>query len=534
VSQRAQLDLFLFGQILGTVAPCGCTTEPLGGLQYAFGYLEAHSKPGNRLVLEPGSLLFPDPKGAEAATDEASWEQANKRADVLHGRLSALGEDVVSGLGPTDLSSAVGAKAIEKRPLPRVLANAAKLPTSVTRHVIRKRAGIDVGITSVVSQNHPGHEALGLLEDPAVALNRELPNMEKAGADLTVVLFLGLRADAEALAKTVPGIDVLMVGAPRGLDRPRVGSPVAKVGSTWLVEPGEKLQTLTHIKISADREVVAAGLPEPLTWTRLTPRAQRVRELERIDEKLVKIKGDAKADPGLIKLLEQQRSELAVKLDRPHVPSEPVEVLFEQVKVTCHLDADTAAKQALGDYDQTIAAQNKKRFAGVTAPAPTDGAPGYVGSEECATCHEEATTFWQTTRHAQAFKTLVDANKQYDVNCVGCHVTGFRKPGGSEVVENEGLRDIQCEQCHGPGSLHIEEPEIGGKPNAIRHDAQENVCMQCHTRDHSDTFEYSAYLRDVLGAGHGAKRREILGPGPTGRELRQAGFAKAGGACAKH
>ncbi len=533
VSQRAQLDLFLFGQILGTVAPCGCTTEPLGGLQYAFGYIESHSEPGKRLVLEPGSFLYPDPNGAEAATDEASWEQAEKRAEVLHQRFTKLGDDFVGGVGPTDFSSAAGAKALENWPTTRVLTNAKAPPKGTKPHLLQTRAGLDVGILHVVSPNHVGHEALGELEDPATAIKRELPNIQKSGADLVIVQFLGLRPEAEALAKSVPGIDIVVVGAPRGLDRPRVGSPAARVGNTWVVEPGEKLQTVTHIRISAAKEVVA-DLPDSSTWTRLTPRAQQARELERAEEKLAKVKADPSADKGLVTLLENQRDELKAKLDKPHVASDPVEVLFEQVKVTCHLQADVDAKKALVSYDQTIAAQNKKRFTGVRPPEPTDGAPGYVGDEECSTCHEEAFEFWQTTRHAQAFKTLVDANKQYDVNCVGCHVTGFRQPGGSEVVENDGLRNVQCEQCHGPGSLHIEQPELGGRPNAIEHDAKENVCMQCHTRDHSDTFEYTAYLRDVLGAGHGQKRREMLGEGPTGRELRQAGFDKAGGACAKH
>ena len=35
-------------------------------------------------------------------------------------------------------------------------------------------------------------------------------------------------------------------------------------------------------------------------------------------------------------------------------------------------------------------------------------------------------------------------------------------------------------------------------------------------------------LRDVLGPGHGADRRKLIGDGPTGAQLRGAGLAKAG------
>ncbi|MCA9637042.1 MAG: type VI secretion system baseplate subunit TssF, partial [Myxococcales bacterium] len=195
--------------------------------------------------------------------------------------------------------------------------------------------------------------------------------------------------------------------------------------------------------------------------------------------------------------------------------------------------ASLADAEALRAYDAWVAEQNRARFEGVVPPAPAAGEASYVGMDECESCHDEAMTFWRDTRHAGAFKTLHDDNKQYDLSCVGCHVTGFRKPGGSEVVENAHLQAVQCEQCHGPGSRHVEEPEVGGKANAIRREAPIEVCMECHTPEHSDTFDYNAYLRDIVGPGHGEGARLALGKGPTGRELRQAGFDKAGGACKK-
>ena len=203
----------------------------------------------------------------------------------------------------------------------------------------------------------------------------------------------------------------------------------------------------------------------------------------------------------------------------------------EQSKISCHAaasDADAAA--ALRRYDDWVATENQKRFAGVQAPKPARGEASYVGSEQCEACHAEASEWWAKSRHAEAYATLVKVNKQFDLSCVGCHVTGFREPGGSEVVENTKLQNIQCEQCHGPGSLHVAVPEKRGKPNAIRRETAVDVCKQCHTPEHSDTFDHAAYLRDVLGPGHGAERRATLGEGPTGRELRAAGLAAAGGA----
>jgi hypothetical protein len=86
--------------------------------------------------------------------------------------------------------------------------------------------------------------------------------------------------------------------------------------------------------------------------------------------------------------------------------------------------------------------------------------------------------------------------------------------------------------CHGPGSLHV--ADGGADTKLIQLVPTADLCAgECHTAEHSDTFDYVPYLRDVLGKGHGEAARAKLGDGPTGAELRAAGLAKAGGACKK-
>jgi hypothetical protein len=528
---RATIDLFAFGRVLGTIAPCGCTTEPLGGLGYAFGYIEARSTAAERLVLEPGSFLFPDPAAAEAPTDEASWSQAEARADLLHRRFSVLGDRLVSGLGPTDLSSAQGSAALARWLLPRTAVNAGPA-LELPKYRLLEIDAVKIAVTSAIDPELAG-ERLGPLEPLEPALTRELIAMRGAGADLVVVMLHGKRPRAEALARALPGIDVMIVGVVEGVDRTRLGSPPARIGDTWILEPGEQAQTITHLRLSIDRKLHPKGVPSPAQWSLRPPRASREAELTRVQARLDKFKADPSADPSFIRRLEEERATIKSSLEGPDEPTEPVAVTFDQVKVTCKLPVDDAAIASLRRYDAWVAEQNMQRFAGIIPPPPADGEPGFVGVDECEACHEEAVTFWRTTRHARAFATLVDDNKQYDLSCVGCHVTGFRRPGGSEVVENEHLRDIQCEQCHGPASLHVQEPTVLGRANAIRRASPIELCLECHTPEHSDTFQYEAYLRDVLGEGHGVHARIALGDGPTGRELRAAGFAKAGGACKK-
>ncbi|MEZ4427461.1 MAG: multiheme c-type cytochrome, partial [Nannocystaceae bacterium] len=477
VVARQVVDLFILGRALGTIAPCGCTTDPLGGVQYALGFIHKQGFPENYLVIEPGSLLFPEPGSAEAPTDEAGWAQAKLRADVLGARLQALGDRLVSGVGPTDLASPAGVAALETYALPRVLANAPSAHEKglVARHRKVQVGGVTAGVTAVVDPALPGLEALGPFADPAAALERELSSIKDDGADLSIAVVHGGRALAESIVDRVPGFDIVVVGVPHGMQRSREGMPVARRKGTWIVEPGEKLQTLTHLRLAMHPDAIGE-LPPASEWEQIPSRASQERELARLDSRLSALKADPEADPTFVARLEHDRETMAAALARPNPPEKDVAATFEQVKVTCRLPADDDAKQALARHDEAVSAQNQARFAGVKPPPPAKGEAGYVGDEECGNCHDAAKSFWDSTRHAQAYDTLVAANKEFDLSCVGCHVTGFNKPGGSHVVENAGLRDIQCEQCHGPGSLHVEEPEKAGKPHAITREVPEQVC----------------------------------------------------------
>lgn len=72
----------------------------------------------------------------------------------------------------------------------------------------------------------------------------------------------------------------------------------------------------------------------------------------------------------------------------------------------------------------------------------------FVGSEECATCHEDTVADFKRADHARL------------------------QAKGSNVG------NIGCESCHGPGSLHV---EAGGGPGTIINpDQNPDGCYQCH------------------------------------------------------
>jgi nitrate reductase cytochrome c-type subunit len=132
----------------------------------------------------------------------------------------------------------------------------------------------------------------------------------------------------------------------------------------------------------------------------------------------------------------------------------------------------------------------------------------YVGSERCAECHEKADEIWSPSGHAKAYQALVDARRpslrQFDGECAICHVVGFGHPSGyydkdNSSKKNELLKNVGCESCHGPASVHVNNPtdatiypfinpwkakpgetEAASKARRLRIDL---FCQKCHDVD---------------------------------------------------
>ena len=87
-----------------------------------------------------------------------------------------------------------------------------------------------------------------------------------------------------------------------------------------------------------------------------------------------------------------------------------------------------------------------------------------MSARRCADCHATAAKIWEKTPHSHAYKTLVDAthpsNRQYDPECIVCHTIGFGYQSGFASAEKTPkLKNVGCESCHGPGSLHSNSPD---------------------------------------------------------------------------
>ncbi len=115
----------------------------------------------------------------------------------------------------------------------------------------------------------------------------------------------------------------------------------------------------------------------------------------------------------------------------------------------------------------------------------------YSGSKSCQQCHKSIYSTYQKTRHATAYRTLVNKSDDNNPNCVFCHVTGLpERLAYLQTQIPERLQQVGCETCHGPGKQHIQEPQTYKLTQSV----PATTCLICHTEDHSDDFNYP---RDV-------------------------------------
>ncbi|MDD5676039.1 MAG: multiheme c-type cytochrome [Chitinivibrionales bacterium] len=121
-----------------------------------------------------------------------------------------------------------------------------------------------------------------------------------------------------------------------------------------------------------------------------------------------------------------------------------------------------------------------------------DAQKTYVGSEKCGECHgDEYESYKSNSKKAHSFASVKRMKKYLSEkefqSCFACHTIGFGKPGGfRSEEETPKLKDLGCETCHGPGSLHVEKDD--GKN--IQKTLTAEMCMVCHTKDRSVAFRF--------------------------------------------
>ncbi|MDX9924355.1 MAG: T9SS type A sorting domain-containing protein [Ignavibacteriaceae bacterium] len=153
----------------------------------------------------------------------------------------------------------------------------------------------------------------------------------------------------------------------------------------------------------------------------------------------------------------------------------------------------------------------------------------YVGVEKCKDCHKfagfggEIVEAWEKTGHANQMKEAFNGeySSHFQEFCLACHATGYDKKAANDgfddfpfvypavlapgvydqtaamYPEAMKLANVQCEACHGPGSVHAASPLSSKENSKISVTMDSQNCAYCHDNGAHHVFaeqwDYSAH-----------------------------------------
>jgi len=441
--------LIVSGQRENHIEPCGCTQGQEGGLIRLYDFVERlHQQKWPTALIDLGSLIK-DPSAARGGLDQAKikFDYAVKALALLQYNAVALSpEDLKLGIGETlgllDNSLGETTRIVVANVQPEKVYERRFLTSLVV-----SAGPVKLGITSVTDP-----DTLQKLADPDKGTL--LPTVKQPGdvlpatfaeldakSDYQVLMVQGPPDLAKQLAEAYPGFDIVI--ATSEFDDPinRDGESL-NGGKTLMVTVGKK-----------GKKVGVFGF----------------------------------------------------------YPDQPIRLRYHLVTLGTDYDGPaTAMKElVLNEYRNTL-----KNFGVIDSFPRTDfanGAPGanFIGAETCKKCHPNTYMKWSTTKHFQAFNALLkDArpNTQFDAECVSCHTTGFAyNSGWRSEAKTPYLAGNQCENCHGPGSVHAAKPGDVAirKTLALTADqADKNLfCVRCHDEENDRDFDFTKRWGEIVHKG---------------------------------
>jgi hypothetical protein len=503
-SAQPAVRLYVLSTVAGAMEPCGCTKDQLGGVDHLAAFLRSDAaSAGGSLVVGAGPMLFLDPTLREEERTQQTWKAETLAAVAKEIKLAAWAPGANDWAeGPEALGKYAAASGAA------LLAGNLEGAPSAQGVAVREVNGYKVGLIGVSEpRDRAGQPLPGVTaKPPAEALQAGIAEAKKQGARVLVALAALPRGEALRLLDQFPDLHVMVIGKPvevgEANDAPK--SPM-RIGHTLVVETSNHVQTVAvvdlHVRGQDEGPLVFADAGGVERGEELVALAGRIHDLEtRIQswEKGGKVKAeDLAARKSDLEKLRAQRA----KLEEPTPAPQGSFFRYRLVEVREKLGSDKDVKAQMVSYYKRVNEHNRTAFADRLPEPVIKGEAGYVGVEECTSCHDEERKVWDGTSHSHAYPTLEEDFKQFNLDCVSCHVTGYGKPGGSTVTHVEKLQNVQCEECHGPGSLHVKNPNKKGLIT-VKPDPQTCV-SKCHHPPHVENFDPVAKMELILGPGHG-------------------------------
>lgn len=491
--------LYFVSDLDGYLEPCGCQSRPLGGIDRVAALVaQERAAHPHSLFVATGNLFFEHP-----TLDAQMAFQERAKAESLGPILDGLGLAAYAP-GPSDyaLGADVWRGLAQHTHAAPLVANLAGQHADADGTLVREVAGVRIGLVGVSDfADAEGHRPAGAPEttDPVAAARRAVASL-RSRVQVVVVLASVPRRVARTIAGEVPGVDFVVAARETAATAP----PPERIGEAHLVTAVDQGKGLGAVDLYLRGD---GGFRDASDASASAERARLDRRIHDLAGRIAAWEQDPTSDRAAIAAQRTRLAEMTTQraaLDHRPLPTAGRFFQARSFEISPDVPRASTVQSQIATYFRAVNEHNRAEYATLRAPEAPAGTAHYVGIEACRDCHEEAYGVWARTPHSHAYRTLEDASKNFNLACVGCHVTGYRQPGGSEVVQNDGLRDVQCETCHGPGSAHVDARTAATRRATIRRDAPADLCAtQCHTAEHSDHFDYATYRPRILGPGHG-------------------------------
>ena len=512
----------------GALAPCGCIKDQLGGMDHLVAWMASQrARAPAALLAAAGPLFFMDDKlkGDRADQDE---RKAATVASILGGLNFVafapgindwdVGDKGLVNLAQTSGAAIVAGSVAEGSPpfVPAVVKEVGGIKVGFVGfgQVPRAPAESTANAASDASSSSGANAASDASAeydasagDPEDIVARGVDLAKRGGANVLVALVAVGRDEARRIAKAIPELTAIVVGSPSANGEENGIAPQGEqVGSVLMVQGANHLQSVAVLDLYVRDPASPGHLIRFADATGLDRAPERESLAARIDdlhEKIAIWERDRSLPPADIEsrrrdlaALEQQR----VSLDVEPPPARGSFFRYAIKEVRSSLGTDPSIQTEMGAYYAEVNSRNRSALSDRKPIPGKAGLASYVGVSVCAHCHAPAVAMWNHTWHAHAYGTLRSEGREFNLECVGCHVTGYERPGGSTVTHVDKLENVQCEVCHGPGSKHVADPidegAILAKPDAAR-------CLDCHRSPHVEQFDPVAKMKEILGPGHG-------------------------------
>ena len=465
---KPKLAIVITGEQHGYFEPCGCTGNQSGGMSRRSGLFE-------KIKSLDWTVRGIDAGGISRRTGV----QAQMKFETTLEALREL-QYVALAMSPADLKLEPGYLLSQHftdgdTPLTFLGANliffgSKELGTPLPLNIV-EIDGYKVGITSVMSDtirrevipDRPADESATAdmqWTDPTEALKDVMTQFDSAGVNFRILLSQSTDDEIRKQAADFPGFDIIVAADGRDGDR----AP-EMIGNVRLLRVGEKGKTAGLIGLCPDDKT------EPVRYELVTLSEDYFENTDKMTE--------------LMKTYQERLKDSQV----------------------------------------------------VTAEGPVGHPTGatFLGAAKCGECHSSAFKIWQGTAHAHAFESLDPSHKRpgferlngvsrtFDPECLSCHVTGWEPEqyvrfrsgfineefaaDDSEKLLQSLLAGNQCENCHGPGSRHVELIEADNKEAAVKEvrvtleQAKSQTCGKCHDADNSPDFDFDKYWEEVKHSG---------------------------------